>query len=155
MEQRFHALSDLAGWSDLVRLCARRMLPWITLLAILWACAYGLEVAAVATVPPATGAAANVATSISAVDRVTLLDDAELERQNLPLESPTSSRRRLSVSGPGTMRTLEIVYRDRHGSEFAVQCVTTRDRITTDSLFTEDQTEFERFKNTYCLSPDQ
>jgi hypothetical protein len=47
--------------------------------------------------------------------------------------------------------TLQIMYREGDGSEFVVNCWTTHDLVDTNTLFTEDVAQFERFQTTDCV----
>jgi hypothetical protein len=45
---------------------------------------------------------------------------------------------------------LDVIYREGDGSEFVFHCEPIDDTVTTDTLFTEDQAEFEKLKASYC-----
>jgi hypothetical protein len=101
------------------------MLPWIALVVVLSASAYGLQSAVLAIAPTASAASAIPATSNPALDGATLLDDALVEEQGLPSDATSPSSRPVVVM---------ITARDSTaGDHMQVQCVTASTRIGSDT----------------------
>jgi hypothetical protein len=68
------------------------------------------------------------------------------------LAAPTALADSASAARAAGLVTLRIRYREGDGSEFDFDCLTTRDLVGTDRLFTEDLGQFEKARTTDCVA---
>jgi hypothetical protein len=68
------------------------------------------------------------------------------------LVAPTPVADTSPVARAAGLVTLQIIYREGDGSEFVFNCLTMRDLVDTDTLFTEDLAQFERSKTADCVA---
>jgi hypothetical protein len=68
------------------------------------------------------------------------------------LVTPTALAESAPTARTAGLVTLQIIYREGDGTESVFNCLTTPDLVDTNTLFTEDLAQFERFRATDCAA---
>jgi hypothetical protein len=64
--------------------------------------------------------------------------------------APDTCQSATPTGNPVQPTGLDVIYREGDGSEFVFHCEPIDDTVATDTLFTEDQAEFEKLKASHC-----
>jgi hypothetical protein len=68
------------------------------------------------------------------------------------LVAPSALAESAPTARAAGLDTLQIMYREGDGSEDVFNCLTTRDLVDTNTLFTEDLAQFERLRAADCVA---